>query len=212
MRLLTWTALIVTLVACNGIQRATPVPAGAPNAASSDQHATHGGSWMGKGLKQRDLLYVSNANGTVNVYRYWQRTLVGILTNFKLPMGACSDRAGNVYIVDNEKQKIYEYAHAGKKAIKVLDDSPYGRTIVPSTPRPETSPSRTTQSVISEPAASPSTLTRAARLRFIRAPATIISSRADTMTAETFSRRANGDTTAIAPTRSFTTFRNMARA
>jgi uncharacterized repeat protein (TIGR03803 family) len=52
---------------------------------------------MDKGLKQRDLLYVSNANETVNVYRYWQRTLAGVLTDFKQPMGACADSAGDVY-------------------------------------------------------------------------------------------------------------------
>jgi hypothetical protein len=39
-----------------------------------------------KGLKQRDLLYVSNANGTVSVYRYWQRTLVTVLTQFTRPL------------------------------------------------------------------------------------------------------------------------------
>lgn len=78
-----------------------------------------------KGLAQRDLLYVSNANGTVSVYRYWQRTLVTVLTKFTTPKGECSDAAGNVYIADYGAKKLYEYAHGGTKPIKTIDDSPY---------------------------------------------------------------------------------------
>lgn len=82
-------------------------------------------TWMAKGLKQRDLLYVSNGNGTVSVYRYWQRQLVGVLTSFQKPGGECSDFTGNVYITDSEAGKIYEYAHGGKKPVRTIDDSPY---------------------------------------------------------------------------------------
>jgi hypothetical protein len=81
-------------------------------------------SWMRPDAQDIDLLYVSNANGFVNVYRFWQHTLVGVLTNFTQPRGACSDASGNVYIVDHEAEKIYEYAHGGTKPIKTLDDSP----------------------------------------------------------------------------------------
>ena len=84
-----------------------------------------GESWMAKGLKNRDLLYVSNSDGVVNVYRYWQHTLVGVLTNFTQPYGECADAAGNVYITDYTAEKVDEYAHGGKKPIKVYDDSPY---------------------------------------------------------------------------------------
>jgi hypothetical protein len=80
---------------------------------------------MGDGLKQRDLLYVSNANGTVSVYRYWQHTLVGVLTHFDDPLGECADPGGYVYIADYTAKKIDEYAHAGAKAIHTIDDSPY---------------------------------------------------------------------------------------
>jgi hypothetical protein len=77
------------------------------------------------GLAQWDLLYVSNGNGVVNVYRYWQYTLVGVLSNFKNPTGECVDKAGNVYILDSGKNDIVEYAHGGKKPIAVINDSPY---------------------------------------------------------------------------------------
>ncbi len=80
---------------------------------------------MGKSVKRQDLLYVSNGDGVVNVYRYWQHTLVGVLSKFTTPMGECTDAAGDVYIVDQNTSKISEYAHGGSKAIKRLDDSPY---------------------------------------------------------------------------------------
>ena len=99
----------------------------------------HGASWMAQGLAQRDLLYVSNANGTVNVYRYWQHTLVGVLTEFDYPRGECSDQPGNVYITDYSasyyKGKVSEYAHGGKKPVHVIKDSnqPTGCSVDPKT-------------------------------------------------------------------------------
>ncbi|HEY6325808.1 MAG TPA: hypothetical protein VIW73_04735 [Candidatus Cybelea sp.] len=104
-------------------QGAVP-PAGAPPGAALVRPPSHGVSWMGKGVKQQDLLYVSNGDGVVNVYRYWQHTLVGVLGNFTNPEGECTDAAGDVYIVDEKAEKIYKYAHGGTKAIKTIDDSP----------------------------------------------------------------------------------------
>ena len=91
---------------------------------------------MGKGLKQRDLIYVSNVNGTVNVYRYWQRTIVGVLTDAVEPAGMCSDKAGDVYVTDHkEPHLIYEYAHGGTKPINVLSDpqAPWACSVDPVT-------------------------------------------------------------------------------
>ncbi|MGC1381728.1 MAG: hypothetical protein WA814_11980 [Candidatus Baltobacteraceae bacterium] len=73
-----------------------------------------------------DLLYVSDGNGEVSVYRYWKQSLYGILTGFTQPMGMCVDRVGNVYITDYAAQQVLEYAHAGTKAIDKLDTAPYG--------------------------------------------------------------------------------------
>lgn len=94
----------------------TPVRLLAP--ASPDRKA-------GKGLKQHDLLYVSNANGTVNVYRFWQRTLAQVLTRFTQPMGQCTDGSNDVYITDKGSDEIFEYAHGGTKPIQTLGESPY---------------------------------------------------------------------------------------
>jgi hypothetical protein len=85
----------------------------------------HDGSWMAPDAGQRDLLYVSNANGVVNVYRYWQHTLAGVLTDFDLPSGECVDSTGDVYIADFHGRKIAKYAHGGKKPIATIDTTPY---------------------------------------------------------------------------------------
>jgi hypothetical protein len=75
--------------------------------------------------KEHDLLYVSNSNGTVSVFRYWQHTLVTVLTKFTQPMGECADQAGNVYITDYQTSIVSEYAHGGTKPIKSFKESPY---------------------------------------------------------------------------------------
>lgn len=121
-------AVAATLAACGPSPQGLVPPGAANDSAPARWKAAmpdHGGSWMARGLAQRDLLYVSNANGTVNVYRYWQRTLVGVLTKFQRPMGECSDWSGNVYITDYDAKKIYVYAHGGTKALRAIDDSPY---------------------------------------------------------------------------------------
>ncbi|HYL26616.1 MAG TPA: hypothetical protein VEW74_02210 [Candidatus Nitrosotalea sp.] len=93
-------------------------------------------SWMAPNVAGQDLLYVSNGNGEVTVYRYWQHTLVGVLTDFTEPLGECADGSGNVYIADYAAEKILEYSHGGKKPIKTLDDapdSPYACSVDPTT-------------------------------------------------------------------------------
>lgn len=75
--------------------------------------------------KKLDLLYISEGTGEVTVYTYWQKTLVGELTGFTEPMGECVDKVGDVFIADYAAKQIVEYAHAGKKPIKTLKDSPY---------------------------------------------------------------------------------------
>ena len=114
---------LALLTACGMPASIVPAPSSLQTPALSEH--LRGASWMGRGLKARDLLYISNRNGTVNVYRYWQRTLVGVLTNFEQPMGMCADNLGNVYITDYQREKLYEYAHGGKKPIRAIADSPY---------------------------------------------------------------------------------------
>jgi hypothetical protein len=75
--------------------------------------------------KKVDLLYISDGNGEVTVYTYWQKTLVRVLTGFARPMGECVDKADDVFITDYAAKQIVEYAHDGERPIAKLDDSPY---------------------------------------------------------------------------------------
>jgi len=112
------------LAGCGGSQPPIGAPGAMPQTRAIATHTERGGSWMGMGLKQRDLLYVVS-NSRVDVYRYWQRKHVGALMDFSEPVGACADPVGNVHFVDYSRQTIYEYAHGGKTPIETLGDSPY---------------------------------------------------------------------------------------
>ena len=97
-------------------------------------HHVAGVSWTAAGLAPHDLIYVTNSNGLVSVYRYWQHTLAGVLYNFSYPTGECADSAGDVYIADFDAQTIVEYAHGGTKPIRTIDDftyHPYGCAVDP---------------------------------------------------------------------------------
>jgi hypothetical protein len=82
-------------------------------------------SWMQPGVSGADLLYISDGNGEVAVYRYWQRTLVGLLTDFKKPLGLCADAKGEVFITDYGAQTILGYAHGATKPFVTISDAPY---------------------------------------------------------------------------------------
>ena len=128
-------AAAATLAACGGSQPLIDAPRAMPQAPAAAVRAYRGRSWMDVGVKDRDLLYVTNQNGEVNVYRYWQHTLVGVLADFEQPMGECVDASGNVYIADYQANKVEEYAHGAMKPTYVISDNygPYGCAIDPKT-------------------------------------------------------------------------------
>ena len=98
--------------------------AAAPYIAQQTPQTPHR-AWMDSIAKKVDLLYISDGNGEVTVYTYWQKSLVGQLTGFMQPLGECVDKANDVFITDYAARKIVEYAHAGKKPIAKIDDSPF---------------------------------------------------------------------------------------
>ena len=119
---------IAALTACTGPDaRSTP---------ASIQVLPPRRSWISAGLKKQDLLYVSNLTGFVTIYLYSQRSAVGTLIGFKMPMGECADNHGNVFITDYAKQVIVEYPHGGTKPIEKFNDapdSPYTCSVDPTT-------------------------------------------------------------------------------
>lgn len=95
-----------------------------------------GRSWMSAAAQSSTLLYVSRASvNVVSILSYPRGKQVGELTGFEGVWGLCADRQGNVFVVDAEAQKIFEYAHGGTSPISTLDDTgnaPNGCAVDPS--------------------------------------------------------------------------------
>ncbi len=67
------------------------------------------------------LLYVANeAANTVSVFSYPQGKPEGSLTGFDLPSGICTNRAGNVFILNGGGSTIDVYAHGGTQLLRTL--------------------------------------------------------------------------------------------
>ncbi|HLY03132.1 MAG TPA: hypothetical protein VKR56_11645 [Candidatus Cybelea sp.] len=85
--------------------------------------------------KKSDLIYVSDqGTGDVYVYTYPQGTLSQTLTGFASPEGLCSDKKGNVWVVDGYNEDIVEYAHGGSTPINTISEvnhNPQGCAIDP---------------------------------------------------------------------------------
>ena len=126
----------LVLGACGGtasqLPRATAMSPSGPraDAATSTERARSDlapnerrtvGSWMLPEAKSEDLLYESDVSWA-SVYSYPQGKMVGKLKNFYLAAGQCVDNAGNVYIADYGKSRVYTYSHGSshrKRAIYV---------------------------------------------------------------------------------------------
>ncbi len=95
------------------------------------RHLNRGRSWIRPDAHKQWLLYVSNASsGTIDIYNYRVQAgkLYGQITGLSFPYGQCVDRSGNVYVVDNDTAKIYEYAHGGTTPIATATDN-YGKPV-----------------------------------------------------------------------------------
>jgi hypothetical protein len=68
----------------------------------------------------KDLLYVSDAGDRVYVFSYPVGELVGVLKGFQGPAGLCSDKAGDVFIVDSPREAVFEYKHGASKPFRVV--------------------------------------------------------------------------------------------
>lgn len=123
------------IAGCGGNGRAgtDPIPM-SPNAARpapSHQEAPGHGSWMAPGLKKADLLYVTDDANPVGVdvlsdgKRYRRDALVGTLTAFSNPTGDCTDKSGDVFIVDEGAGTIVEYPHGGATPVATLRNPEY---------------------------------------------------------------------------------------
>ncbi len=123
---------------CVGSQSPVGAPGEMAQRSPIATHADHGTTWMLPEAKSEDLLYISDTEANdVYVYRYPQARLVGTLTGFNEPRGLCVDRAGDVFITNDDAtarthpgpRLIIEYAHGGTQPIAILGDpghDPFG--------------------------------------------------------------------------------------
>ncbi len=138
--------LVAGTAALSGCDGAVPSSGSSANAASAAaaagpaQHYVNlGRSWIEPDANKQWLLYVSDgASGTVDVYNYRAKhgRRVGQITGLSFPYGQCVDAGGNVYVVDNDTSRIYEYAHGGTTPIATAKDKfgkPVGCSVDPVT-------------------------------------------------------------------------------
>ncbi|HEY1882196.1 MAG TPA: hypothetical protein VGG51_04055 [Candidatus Cybelea sp.] len=119
---------------CAGEQVApAPLPAAAVRRPARDARP----SWVAPDAKKIPLLYVTDlGTGDVYIYAYRTGALKGTLRGFSRPWGLCVDRAGSVYVTDNDAQLIHKYAHGGTKPTATLKDpgeTPGGCAVDPTT-------------------------------------------------------------------------------
>jgi len=96
-----------------------PAPLQAPLGVRSSRQR----SWMAPDAKHKQrLLYVADeATGDVNVYDYPNGKLEGTLTGFNAPSGMCTNKAGEVFILNGGGFTIDVYAHGGSVPIRTLE-------------------------------------------------------------------------------------------
>ena len=89
---------------------------------------SHGKSWMDPAARSHTLLYISDFGAAdVEVFTYPYLRLAGVLTGFRELRGECTDPSGYVWIVDQSKGEVLEYAHGGTTPVNVLSaPDPWG--------------------------------------------------------------------------------------
>ncbi|HEY1883063.1 MAG TPA: hypothetical protein VGG51_08480 [Candidatus Cybelea sp.] len=131
------TAMAALLAGCGGgMSPAQPSAAGAASPAQLRALGTAGlvhplrarassreGSWMTPDAKRlKGLLYVADeATNDVYVYSYPAGKLKGTLTGFDIPAGICSNKRGDVFILNGGGMTVDVYAHGGTSPLRVLN-------------------------------------------------------------------------------------------
>lgn len=85
-------------------------------------------SWIDPAARSQKLLYISDfGTADVEVFTYPYLRLAGVLTGFTELRGECTDPSGYVWIVDQAKGEVFEYAHGGTTPVNVLSaPDPWG--------------------------------------------------------------------------------------
>ncbi|MGB7047487.1 MAG: hypothetical protein WBD57_04125 [Candidatus Cybelea sp.] len=80
-------------------------------------------SWMAPDARRsKSLLYVADqGTNDVEVYSYPGGKLKGTLTGFQTPTGVCSNKAGDIFILNGNGTTVEVYAHGGSSPMRTLD-------------------------------------------------------------------------------------------
>jgi hypothetical protein len=106
-------ALALALAGCAGVG-SPPQSVGA--GAAGD------GSWMSPATQGQNLLYVSDeATNTVDVFTFPFGTPAGVLQQIHDPVGVCSDKTGDVWVV-NAPDHVVKYAHGAHSRGPTIED------------------------------------------------------------------------------------------
>lgn len=136
-RILGFAAGALLLAGCGGGNAIAPGQTSLlPPGITRGAHTNRAESWMAPEATGEDLLYVSDADGVVDVFSYPAGKLVGVLKGFASPAGLCSDPDGNVFVTDINNLNVLKYKHGGKKPIQTLVDFghyPFGCAVDPGT-------------------------------------------------------------------------------
>jgi hypothetical protein len=112
-------AVASAFAGCSGAASLSPAAQSLPEASAK--------SWMVRGAAQQSsLLYVANRSAhDVTIYTYSDGDgiqLAGTLTGFSELSGLCTDKNGDVLVVDSYARRIYRYNHGGTKRIGVIKE------------------------------------------------------------------------------------------
>jgi len=121
-------AIAVTLAGCGAMQQSFSPPATRAQSRSPR-------SWMLPKAKSQDLLYISDlGTNSVDVFTYPKGQQVGKITGFGSVETLCSDKAGDVFIVD-EAGPVDVFSHGGSTPVRQLTatGAPEGCSVDPTT-------------------------------------------------------------------------------
>lgn len=124
LRSIGWGFALATLVGC---ATSTTTPA--------TQHFDGAGSWTRVASSTGPFIYGAAYGAYVNIFTFSGQQ-VGALFGFGEATGVCSDGSGDVFVLDSQRDLIYEYLPGGSLPVYVFDDryeTPSGCAVDPTT-------------------------------------------------------------------------------
>lgn len=108
------------LAGCQGRDEAQPPIAPVTAGGQRATHLVYGKTWMDPQAKSEELLYVADpGDDVIRVFSLVRHKLVGELSEFYEPEGACVDARGSVFFPEFNRGEVVKFPH-GRKLPRVL--------------------------------------------------------------------------------------------